>query len=268
MTAVQATPSPCSIPVFKISARCTICQLPNRDKFHEDHIINNKTHAQLSQIYFPNNLVKTKVNSISKHFMYHFPKRELEKVFLTQIAVVNTGGGPPLTASERLAFSAGIQQRVDAVLTVEQMMKQLMDRANHIQEEWEKIHLGTKCTSCGRDDTSNNLVRMIAVFRELRQQADEWAKLRNPMGAINKLAEKAFVTFVEEMTTVYVAILTEKARLVRDALNKFFAGETNQAVFVARVTELLEDFGADGLATTAQDKYSTIMSEIVKEFKL
>src|SRR5882724_9135107 len=125
MTVVPAS----SAPIFTISPRCKICRLSNRDKFHEDYIINHKTYAQLSQIYFPANLVKTNVNSISRHFLTHFPKKELEKAFLTQIAIVNTGGGPPLTASERLAFSAGIQQRVDAVLTVEQMMKQLMDRA-------------------------------------------------------------------------------------------------------------------------------------------
>lgn|GEM_PF-4763172 len=254
----------------KISSHCSICKLPtaDRDGFHTDKWVNHFTHAQLATKYFPQRSIATVLKSCTVHFEKHFPFDEFVNEIVDEKTKADSTNLPTISATERAIFTEAYQSRLDSVRTIESMMRTLMDRANVIQEEWNKVHIATKCEECGRDDTGPNLVKILAVFRELREQVDQWTKMRNPMGAVNKIAEKAFVTFVEEMTDVYVLVMSDKSRLIRDAVNDFLAEKINQGMFAKRITEALDDFGGDRISSSAQEKYQKIFSTVMKELKL
>ena len=255
--------------MLKVSSHCSICKLPasTREELHTDKWINHFTGKQLAAKFFPNRAEKAVLRSCTKHFKFHFPFDQ----FVNDIVAAKTlivGNVPAVTAIERSIFTDAVREQINSIKTIENMMKTLMERGNYLQEEWSNIHAATKCATCGRDETGPNLVKILAVFRELREQADLWTKVRNPMAVVGKIAEQTFITFVEEMTDVYVLILSEKARLIKEAANDFFAGKINQAVFIKRITETVDDFGGDRISGAAQEKFQRILSAATKELKL
>lgn len=254
----------------KISSRCSICKLPtaDRDGFHTDKWVNHFTHSQLAAKYFPQRSEVAVLKSCTTHFQDHFPFDEFVNEIVDEKTKSDGANLPAVSATERSIFTEAYQTRLDSVRTIESMMRTLMERANYIQDEWSKVHIATKCEKCGRDDTGPNLVKILAIFKELREQVDAWTKMRNPMAAVNKIAEKAFVSFVEEMTDVYVLVISEKSRLIRDAVNDFLAEKINQGMFAKRVTEALDDFGGDRISSAAQEKYQKIFATVMKELKL
>lgn len=249
----------------KFNKRCNICKHPDREAIHADRAGNDFTYEQIQKKYFPLEKLRNIQSSCGKHFKEHWnPVEDATQA----VALANSRAGLPMTATEREVFKAEARQQVQAVLTIESMMKTLMDRANQISEEWTKVHAATKCNTCGRDDNGQNLVKMLSVFRELREQAVEWMKMKNPMQAINDIAQRTFLIFVQEMTDVYVLALNDKMKAVNDAANAFLSGEINQGIFAKRLAEITSDFAADRIGDEAETRYKKIMSAATKEMKL
>lgn len=254
---------------MKLSGHCSICKLPpeQREALHTDRWVNLWKYDAIAKKYFPQRKVSNVQKALSRHFKYHFPVKDVVDEMI-EMKLERNPSVPTLTEGERAIFAEEFKERVDVIKTLDRMMVTLMDRVNYLHDEWKKIHTATKCEKCGRDDTGPNLLKLLAVFRELREQAETVMKMRNPMDIVHRVAEKTFVTFVEEMTELYVTVLTEKSNLVKDSANEFLAGRINQAVFAKRLTEVLDDFGGDRIATAAQEKYRKIFLTAIKELKL
>lgn len=250
-----------------ISSRCVVCTHPQRTEIHIDKFTNHMTYEELTAKYFPQKVASFESSfrhTIGAHFKRHWNvKKEVETHLIN---TTRPNAIATISPAEVEIFTQEAREKINADLTMQSMAKTLMRRANDLADEWERVHKNTKCATCGRDDNGTNLAKILSVFRELREQMGEWTKMKNPVGMVSKLAEKTFLRFVEEMTTVYIAQMSEKARAVSDAANSFFSGEINQGLFVKRLAEL-SDFGTDKIAEEAETRFKIIMAAAFKEIK-
>lgn len=190
------------------------------------------------------------------------------------LAGAATDPNAPITKGEERIFRNALQERIEAVLAMEHMLRTLMARANEIEAEWQAVMTSpAKCEHCKRGmeiadymANSRNLDRLLRVFKEIREQLGDWMELKNPAIVIQKMAERTFVTFVRAMTDVYIQIMTERHRIVKDAANEYVAGNITGPVFLDKMSSL-DEFGVSKIALEAETQFNKIMGVMLKELR-
>lgn len=251
----------------KISTRCLICTHPQLAEILEDRYRNKLTYAQLSAKYFPDKKGKSYNKSWVRHFQHHINlDEEVRTTSANMLAVINARGRVPMPSAAKAVFEAQAKERISATFTLEQMMRVLMEKVNHFEEQWDRVRDETRCSECGRDDNDRNLAKMLAVIREIRELNTELVKIKNPLDMIKRFFNETFGRFVEEISLLYSTTLTEKGHAVREVFNDYLEDRISSGVALRKLTEL-GDLGSDELSNKAADRLRIILKDAMKQIE-
>lgn len=259
---------------MKYNPRCSICTHPQRHDIVADRFHHHLSLEQIRAKYFPDRKTTAVRRAIREHFKKHQNVDEEARAATTLALATPENQQVTVTASEEWVFVAAVRERIEAARALEAMLSTLMQRANLLQEEWQRCLEGPrKCEKCGRRGElvdflreEKNLSRIIQVFKEIREQLSELLKVKNPMSVIEKMAERTFLAFVRGMTDVYMKIIMERNKVATDAVNKYLAGESDAATLAAAINSL-QDHGASQIAAEAENLYNRIMQTMLKELR-
>lgn len=248
--------------------RCGVCSHPDLEQIHADRYGNKMFFPALALKYFPKLKPKTAERKLCTHFKKHYNINEI--VTATQEAL-STGAGIPLTSNalpviltNQRVFAEQALQRISAVLVLESLLRNVMEKINVVEDEWVQAHTASVCENCGRDDTGPTLAKMITLMREARELNAEWVKVKDPMEVVKQFFGMTFERFTGDITTVYLQALNDKNLLMRLAINQLVSGEISQTVLVRRMSDI-EDAGTPKLAEQAALLATTILKEALRE---
>ena len=248
--------------------KCNVCSHPDLEQIHADRYANKMFFPALAAKYFPDKKVKTAERSLCMHFKKHYNLNEIVTAAQQQL---QTGSNIPLNSSalpviitNQRVFQDAALQRISAVMLLESLLRNVMEKINVVEDEWVQAHTASVCSTCGRDDTGSTLAKMVTLIREARDLNAEWTKVKDPMEVVKQFFGMTFERFVSDITTVYLQALHDKNQLMRLAVNQLVAGEISQTVLVRRMSDI-EDAGTPKLAEAASTLGTTILKEALRE---
>jgi hypothetical protein len=253
-------------------AECPVCLHPNRDAIHTAKFRDKKNAREIATEFFPD-VEKTPafLSIITKHFFYM--SKNIDAVTQAVLVPTRTTTGlpmlPPLSAIEQKVFSEEAKNRVDAVATVEECIRVLMDKVNHFEAQWQTIkQLTEPCETCGiePDDNGRNFLGVLACAKELRELSERLIKFKNPTETFKHLFATTFQEYTSEVAKMYSTILVEKRDRLNEALDAYMRGEIIASVFVRRIA----DFGnmeVDRLTQESQALFRKLLTKAMKEIK-
>jgi len=251
--------------------RCTLCTHEKADELNEDRLVNRLSWPQLHKKYFPDEKPRTVQRKLRRHFKNHFNPAQVAHEI-----IVNAADVPPpcdgrsaqaLSPVAQKIFNAAQKEHINATLNLEQMMRLLMEKINLLEEEFIVTYNATKCEKCNRGvDQGQNLSKILACVREVRELNGEWVKIKNPREVIKYHFNSSFVKFVDNMTAYYMETLQEKGRLIRQAVRDFIEGRINAQLLSRRVAEV-EDLGAATIADKSVQQLRQILDDVGKEME-
>lgn len=250
--------------------RCSICTSAQVNAIDTDRLVNKFTYAQLIAKYFPGANVSTKQNVLGNHFKKHrnVAQAAIQTALVVPPAPSSLAGGNPaqrLTVSTQRVFNKAVLEHLNASVNLEKMMLMLMEKINILEDEFFHTHFDAKCDACGRSaDQGQNLSKVLACIREVRELNTEWVKIRNPKDVIKQQFNASFISFVDRMTAFYMEILQEKGRLIRLATNDFIEGRIGKELFSRRIAEV-EDMDARTVGDKSIMELRRILEEVGKQ---
>lgn len=247
--------------------RCRICNHPEREQIHIDYLKEKMPATKVQAKWFPDARPVPAVRAVRKHFKSHYSVNALaEKALATIAQQAKQYPQAKIAPAERQLITELVGEKISAAANLETMMRMLFERIDHIQEEYTAVRQGTKCSVCGRDDNGANLSKLLASVREIRELSDSWMRVKNPMQTIRKFFQSTFVEFANSLTQLYVEMLHDKSRILREATNMYVSGTITPALFSKRITEI-EDLGVEKISSISAERLRTILSQAMKEME-
>jgi len=252
---------------MKFEPRCHICTFARRDELHNDHLNNKLSLVEIGYKYFPGREIKYESRALSKHFKKHFnADKDVAAISVAQAtpALRQSVYGTPMLVTEERVYNEYVRKRLSATAALEEALRNLMEKANLIEDEWISIHQASKCSVCGRDDNKETLGKMLAIFKELREMHSALMKVRNPIEIFKKFFEQTFVIFVDKIMELYMETLREKGKMISEAINQYLRSEISAALLSRRVAEL-ENMGTGELERQVKEQFKKILQNVRKE---
>jgi hypothetical protein len=238
-----------------------------REAIHDEVLNQNVPYVEISRKYFPDKQPKAISKTLTQHFRQHFNvEREVAALQVSQTTpgLLSTHKGIPMLASEERVYSEYVRKRLSSTATLEEALRNLMEKANFMEDEWIAIHQVTKCTVCGRDDNKDTLGKMLAIFKELRETHKVLMTIRNPVEVFKKFFDQTFILFVDKMMELYMETLREKGKMINAAINQYLRNEISAALLSRRVAEL-ENMGTPELERQMREHFKKILQSVRKE---
>lgn len=240
----------------------------------EDRFVHHISIEKVGDKYFPGRKPQAVRRALTNHFNRHQNAEDEARAATTLALATPANQMMTVSRSEERVFIAAVKERIEAARALEQMLRTLMERANLLEDEWQRIHDGPKkCDKCGRRGElvdflreEKNLNRIVQVFKEIREQLSELLKVKNPMSVIEKMAERTFLAFVRGMTDVYMKIVAERCQVANEAVRVYLAGGSDPATLTAAIATL-QDRGASQIGAEAENLYNRIMQTMLKELR-
>lgn len=255
----------------KRDGRCRLCKHPNLKEVHTLWLSKEITKTELAKKYLPEMSLHSAFRSLRTHFNEHLNLErvvnevviEAEKAISSAIneaapstAVVNYNAFP-----DKGVFTKIAADRISSQMTIEVLIRNLMEKVNVIEEEWQAATEIDKCSTCKRSNNGPALVKQLACIKELRELNKELQAHKDPVGLFRQFWGSTFVTFVDDLTKAYSDVIRERNNLLRDAVHAFIRGDIGQPTVLRRLQDS-EDMCAPLLA----EKSNLIAQEAMKNF--
>ena len=244
----------------KKESKCTICRHPMHLEILQKRM-EGMPYEELAKLYFPGRNPKTMVNIIGNHFRKHVSPSEA--VNLLPVVVQND-----LNSGGRIFTLNADKNSIDAQYNIEQVIINLAEKLNLLEDAFLAVHLQTRCDTCGRSENQDKyLQQMLSIIDRFLKAHDEWMKIRNPKEVMRQMFSSTFLRWTKNMMTYYVTNLQEKSFRIRQSIDEYFAGNISQQLLMRRLSEILDDLGAEQIAEKGVAELREIQKHIEKEFK-
>lgn len=253
--------------LIKRDKRCRLCMHTDIQKIHALWLSPDRPkRSEIARLYLPESEEKSAYRCIKNHFEKHVNLEKVVDHVISEAERVIVGASSNELADydafpERAVFTRAAAERISSNLTLEILIRSMMEKINIIEDEFQCSTQIDKCPTCKRMSNGPALMKQLACVRELRELNKELQNQRDPVSLFRQSWGSTFVRFVNELTTAYADILRDRNNLIHEAVNSHIRGEIGQPVLLRRIQDA-EDLGAPLLA----EKSNLISQMIMKEF--
>lgn len=253
--------------LIKRDKRCRLCMHSDIQAIHALWLSPDRPKkADIARLYLPDSDINSAYRCIKTHFDKHVNLEKVVNHVVAETERVIQGASTnedinynafPATG----VFTRAAAERISSNLTLEVLIRSLMEKINVVEEEFQGSTSIDKCPSCKRANNGPALMKQLACIRELRDLNKELQTQKDPVTLFRQAWGTTFIRFVDELTKAYADILRDRNVLIHDAVNAYIRGEIGQPVLLRRIQDA-EDMGAPLLA----EKSNQISQAIMKEF--